>query len=243
MFGVQPIIMIVLSAAALFVAISTALWFISGAESSQALPFTALTKSPTKLICTDKHTTCEYDAERGECESNPSWMIFNCPKACNACDLLDTKIRCSRKRMNVSDEPAYLPGDTDHMFREIIPRFQHAYDIEVLSESPWIIRFNNFLTDLEADAFIQTVNGRWQRSKAVASQQLNEFGSPTTAVTENRTSSQAWCQEGCKEDWRIHSVIRKIEHVVGIPYSHYEDFQVLRYENGQYYKEHHDMGE
>lgn len=235
--------MVILSVAALSAAIITTLWFSNAVQVTQKYTTPALTKPSSKLRCVDKYPTCEYDAHRGECEGNPSWMIFNCPKACNACELLETKVRCSRKRMNISDEPVYLPGDMDHMFREIIPRFQHAYDIEVLSESPWIVLFNNFLTDLEADAFLQTVNGRWTRSKSVASQELNEFGSPPSTVNENRTSSQAWCQESCKDDWRIHSVIRKIEHVVGIPYSHYEDFQVLRYENGQYYREHHDMGE
>ena len=44
---------------------------------------------------------CPRLAEEGECLKNPGWMIVNCPRACNACDLLDPKKRCDFVRSYV----------------------------------------------------------------------------------------------------------------------------------------------
>ena len=34
----------------------------------------------------------------------------------------------------------------------------------------------------------------------------------------------------------------RIERLLGVPQANYEQFQILRYEEGQYYRTHHDMG-
>jgi hypothetical protein len=190
--------------------------------------------------CKDRYDVCKEYAGRGECEKNPGWMTVSCAKSCNHCHLLDPKVRCNRNRLNVSDDPIYHPGDMEHMFREIVPRFSHIYDMEVVSESPFVVVFHNFLTHEECDAFIETVEGTWERSTDSGS--TNELGETGRLISQSRTSANAWCRHNCESNHHVQNVIRKIEEVTNIPYSHSESFQILRYELGQFYRVHHDMG-
>jgi hypothetical protein len=86
--------------------------------------------------CVDKKPHCSLSAERGECERNPGWMIVNCARSCNACELLDPQVRCDRARLNISTEPAYKPGDLNKMFESLPERFAQ-YGVNVVSTSPW----------------------------------------------------------------------------------------------------------
>ena len=73
----------------------------------------------------------------------------------------------------MSTTPSYLPGDMNKMFESIVERFGSTYDINVLSTDPWVVTFDNFLTDAEAKALITTVN-HWERSTDTGTS--NEFG-------------------------------------------------------------------
>ena len=55
-------------------------------------------------------------------------------------------------------------------------------------------------------------------------------------------SYSAWCSHRtkCRTDSVVHSVHKRIEMVTGIPANHSEDFQILKYEPGQFYRQHHD---
>jgi hypothetical protein len=99
-------------------------------------------------VCADRHDSCPNNAKRGECEKNPGWMIVNCALSCNACHLRDPKVRCDRSNLNISTSPIYNPGDMQAMFERIETEFSH-YGITVISKSPWIVTFDNFLTDAE----------------------------------------------------------------------------------------------
>jgi len=113
--------------------------------------------------CSDRHQQCIQFERQGECNNNPGWMIVNCPKSCKACHLRDAKVRCQRATLNISTEPIYKPGDLNWMFANIAEEFPH-YGITVISQSPWIVTFDNFLTDEETDALIATNEGNWERS-------------------------------------------------------------------------------
>lgn len=43
--------------------------------------------------CVDSHTNCDFWAEKGECESNPTYMLANCMKSCGACPKAEIKKR------------------------------------------------------------------------------------------------------------------------------------------------------
>jgi len=166
-------------------------------------------------------------------------MIMNCPKICNACHLRDPKIRCPRAALNMSTDPIYQPGDMNRMFTSIKSRFGHLYDINILSESPWVVTFDNFLTDKETKALIKTVK-KWERSTDTG--ETNEFGETGRILSSGRTSSNSWCTGDCSSHPDTRSILRKIEAVTGVPSDNYESFQVLKYELNQYYNTHHDYG-
>ena len=170
-------------------------------------------------------------------------MIINCPRSCdrhnNACALRDPQLRCSRTALNISTEPIYKPGDMHNMFSSIQSRFGDRYEINVLSESPWVVTFDNFLTDAEIHAIISTQE-RWERSTDTG--MTNEYGETGRILSTGRTSSNSWCRAECENHPDVRSAIRKIEEVTMVPYQNYESFQVLRYEKNQHYGVHHDYG-
>ena len=98
-------------------------------------------------VCEDRHEMCRGNSQNGECDRNPGWMIVNCPRSCNKCHLLDPKVRCARNHLNISSDPIYPPNAINEMFSSIKSKFSSRYTISVLSESPWVVTFDDFLTD------------------------------------------------------------------------------------------------
>jgi len=152
--------------------------------------------------------------------------------------LLDPKVRCDRKNLNISTDPTYKPGDMLDMFESIVPNFGSRYGVTVHSTDPYIVTFDNFLTDEESDALVSTVEGTWERSTDTGS--VNEFGETGRVLSQGRTSSNAWCRAQCEGNPHVQSVMRKIQEVTRVPRENYESFQILRYETGQQYTPHHD---
>ena len=57
-----------------------------------------------------------------------------------------------------------------------------------------------------------------------------------------RTSFQCWCNfPGCFMDEDIQRVARRIHHLTGTHFDNGEDIQIVRYEPGQFYRQHHDQ--
>ena len=179
--------------------------------------------------CIDRHKECKEFANQGECRKNPGWMTINCPRSCKTCHLRDPSIRCDRNRLGIITDPVYNPGDMSAMFKSIEEKFSHKYDIEVKSEDPWIITFDNFLSDAEINALISTQT-KWERSTDTGS--TNEFGETGRILSSGRTSSNSWCTADCENHPDVQSIIKKIEEVTLVPSDNYESFQVLRYDLG-----------
>ena len=189
--------------------------------------------------CTDRHRDCDGFADGNQCELNPGWMIMNCPVTCGACHLRTREARCQWENMNMSADPVYMPGELTKMFESIIDRFEDRYVVNVLSVYPYVVTFDNFLSNDEIRALTNTVKG-WQRS--TDSGDINSLGISGAKLSEGRTSSTSWCDSECENNQFVDSAYAKIEEVVNVPRSHYESFQVLRYEIGQKYDAHHDFG-
>jgi hypothetical protein len=111
--------------------------------------------------CKDIDVNCKYHASNGQCKQNPHWMIQNCPESCKLCQMRDDTTRCTREKLLVSNEPTYKTGYMDRIFTEIPSKFAH-FGVNVLSSPsmkdgmPWLITFDNFLSNAEVDAFLQT---------------------------------------------------------------------------------------
>lgn len=46
----------------------------------------SISSQPTSYVCEDNHENCQFWAEQGECDTNPSYMHYNCRLACDKCD-------------------------------------------------------------------------------------------------------------------------------------------------------------
>ena len=112
--------------------------------------------------------------------------------------------------------------------------------VNVVSTEPWIITFDTFMNESESDAIFNAVGDSFTRSTDTGS--YNKFGEAEKVVSQGRTSENAWCRAGCDDQPLVRSVIERIEKVTQVPYGNYEQFQVLRYLPGQYYRTHHDYG-
>jgi hypothetical protein len=188
--------------------------------------------------CHDRYPFCSKYAADGHCELNPGFMILNCPFACNACHLRDSAVRCTREYLNISSAPAFLPGEMESMFGSLKQAYKSAYDIRILSQDPFVVTFENFLSYDEAHALIARQT-RWQRSTETG--QSDAFGATGRVSSAARTSSTSWCiGPECENDPDVANVVRRMEQITGLHKDLFEPIQVLQYTLGQRYTVHHD---
>jgi prolyl 4-hydroxylase len=106
-------------------------------------------------------------------------------------------------------------------------------------EGPWVVAFENFLSNEEADRMIELgLQQGYERSADVGAMKFD--GTLDAIVNDGRTSTNAWCTDGCEEDPISRDIWKRIEQLTGIPEKNSEHFQILRYEEGQFYNVHHD---
>jgi len=194
--------------------------------------------------CINRHKLCAFWAVLGECEANPSYMTLQCAPSCETCHLIDIATRCP---VDSEAKPAFQPGEMDTMFRRIhdghfdqySPHFEHTPD-EGEKDGLWIVTFDNFVTEDEADRLIALGHDKnYERSLDVG---LPKFdGTFDTHLSQSRTSENAWCTDECEKDDITISVLNRIQNVTTVPHGNYESLQILKYTAGQYYKEHHDF--
>ena len=138
---------------------------------------------------------------------------------------------------------------------------------ESVKDGPWLITFDNFISNEEADRLIELggVEG-YKRSTDVGA--IKPDGSYTGKASDllfilfhsntsrlisllsqllledvhsTRTSENSWCMEKCMADPIAQNVVNRIEQVTQIPQTNSESLQLLRYGEGQYYGVHHDL--
>mmetsp|Transcript_7673 Transcript_7673/g.28262 ORF Transcript_7673/g.28262 Transcript_7673/m.28262 type:complete len:784 (-) Transcript_7673:2192-4543(-) len=100
-----------------------------------------------------------------------------------------------------------------------------------LSDSPRVVQFQNFATAEECDKLMELSKKSMRRSQVVA-------GEGRSSIDKARTSSGASLSKFM--DPLVGVVQERIANVTGLPEAHSEPFQVLKYENGQEYKQHFD---
>mmetsp|Transcript_35266 Transcript_35266/g.41592 ORF Transcript_35266/g.41592 Transcript_35266/m.41592 type:complete len:429 (+) Transcript_35266:47-1333(+) len=198
-----------------------------------------------KNACQDRHRRCKQDAKNGECIRNPGWMIVNCPQSCDKCDMLDMSKRCDRKlpHLNMSDVPTWSPGDLNIMFNDIMnnPKWS-KYNPTALSQppnGPWVVTFDNVIQADESESLVMSVSSQFERSTDTG--EANELGEAQKLVSTGRTSENAWCIGQCYSNKKVVELTDRIADITKVPHGNYENFQVLRYRPGQFYRVHHDM--
>eukprot|EP00804_Cyclotella_cryptica_P029939 CCRYP_020080-RA/>CCRYP_020080-RA protein AED:0.17 eAED:0.17 QI:302/1/1/1/0.5/0.33/3/416/480 len=215
-------------------------------------------KNRINYKCRNMESDCSFWAALGECQENSDYMKINCAPACQSCELLDIRLKCP---ITEDNKMVYKPGELNALMERIVdnsdgkgtylqynpkaisrPKIRSdgtaAPGVEV--DGPWIVLFENFVSEAEAEALIAAgAKKGYERSADVGAE--NPDGSHEEDVNDGRTSYNAWCDEElCNDDPIIGPVIQRIANVTETPVENSEDLQLLRYEPGQYYRQHHD---
>jgi prolyl 4-hydroxylase len=104
-------------------------------------------------------------------------------------------------------------------------------ELETLSLQPLVLSIRNFLEPDECALIVKLADGRMHNSGV--SHMDKDKGK---AAKEWRTSTQAWVRS--QEHPTIAAIDARVEGLTGVPTSHQEDVQVLRYELTQHYSAH-----
>jgi prolyl 4-hydroxylase len=203
--------------------------------------------------CLNRHEHCSFwAAVQGLCDTNPA-MVTDCAPACLTCDMLDIKARCPFDPTTAAPS-AWQPGDLNRMFERIVT--DPAYNVSVHSRpatsfhtddqgpffnGPWVVTLDNFLSPAECDRLIALghVQG-FERSMGVDMDQRRFDGTMIPTTVKKRTSTTAWCLKECSADPVVAKIRQRMVDLTGIPDDNAEPPQLLRYEAGQFYKEHTD---
>lgn len=165
--------------------------------------------------CQDDNADCERWALTGQCVKNSEFMMANCRKSCGVCGPFGPA--CERK-----GAAAITPGDIKTTFERAVADFPQ-YSPEVLHTDPWVVRFDNFVSDEEADRIIELCQEAFQRSLA---------GDQVSPV---RTSTQCWCNfPKCLQDPMLMAVEQRVANLTRVPVTNGEFMQVVRYDEGQF---------
>ena len=206
--------------------------------------------------CTNQHESCTFWAAIGECTANPGYMEINCAPTCYTCHKLLFENRCPIPD-NIEETNVWHAGDLNRMFDNIIsnPYYTQQYGpIDVIlrpgmkpptaknynyDDSPWVVVIDNFISPDECESLIELGAKRgYEISKDVGARKFD--GTYDSKQSSGRTSTNAWCVEECYNHTTTQQVIAKIENLTGIPDSNSEHLQLLRYDVGQFYEQHHD---
>ena len=149
--------------------------------------------------------------------------------------------RCEAKRRRCArppnTPPAVTSGGITRTMQRILSDFPQ-YSPKAISQpggnygpnAPWVLTLENFVSDEEADAFVSGCSNHFDRS--LAGDQLSPV----------RTSYQCWCsQNECERHPLTQAVAQRISNLTRAPVRYMEPFQVVRYEVGQFYRQHHDQ--
>ena len=181
--------------------------------------------------CVDSKDECAKWAGMGECENNRRFMLSGCSVSCNVCR--EKKVGCERR----STAPGLAsPDGLTNMFKRALVDFPQ-FSPKALSSpeeaqgAPYILQFENLISEEEAQTMIALAGEKLERS--LAGDQLSPV----------RTSTQYWCDDSddCTSHPTILEVTRRMMNVTTMGVDHAEYFQILRYEKGQFYKVHHDQ--
>lgn len=146
----------------------------------------------------------------------------------------ESRRRRSRVRCPVGDRTGLFPASTsiEEFFQRLSTDVRYSsYGPAVLSSDPWILQFDNFLSASECEAMIRDID--WWADDVTA-------GTGGSNLYRNSSSFSCGGREECSNRTGIQTYRKRVVDVLGIGLEHSEDLNVLRYEEGGYYKKHHD---
>ena len=184
-------------------------------------------------------------------------MQLKCAPACSSCDKMDI---CNRCPIEPGNEVIWKAGDLNTLMERIVDDADGSGDYKrynptalsrpilkrdgspapgVEKDGPWVVVLENFVTAEEADRLVEIGKSQgYDRSADVGKEKPD--GSHESKVSDSRTSHNTWCKEGCSDDPLVAPVVNRIANTMGTQVANAEYLQLLQYEPGQYYRQHHD---
>lgn len=200
--------------------------------------------------CINRHEKCSEWAAVGLCEANSPFTGMYCCPACRSAELLDPAKRCPP---DPDAEAVWSePGQLDAMFERVVESYV-GRGAKVLSRppsGPWVVSIDDFLSSDECDRLIAHghAEGYYHSVESPEQYDGNDGNGVTDVftqgrVSEVRTSSNAWCEGDCESDPDFDGVLDRVfgDLLGGVHRKHSEYLQLLRYQQGQAYGEHHDF--
>mmetsp|Transcript_29549 Transcript_29549/g.44770 ORF Transcript_29549/g.44770 Transcript_29549/m.44770 type:complete len:270 (-) Transcript_29549:30-839(-) len=166
------------------------------------------------------------------CDDNPKYMKKECGPACQSCDfVLEMAEKC---KVDPKAKLALEAGGMDALFERMIKVSEEmGLETKIWSkppEGPWVLTLENFTSSKDISTLLDYgAKDGYERSKA------------GDAVLKVRTSSHAWCANECYNDPIVKDLRQRIVDITGVPELNFESLQLLKYEEGQFYKSHHDF--
>jgi prolyl 4-hydroxylase len=207
--------------------------------------------------CRNEHESCAYWAAVGACDENEEFMAINCAPLCWSCNH-SAERRLTAPSFDDENCPVdygtntWQPGDLDKMFERIAtdpafasleprvlsrPTLAPGDDLETADYvvgGPWMVVFDSAVTEQEADRLVE-MGGMEGYERSLDVTETFADGSLKQEVSAGRTSTNAWCTGPCAEDASAQAVADRMETITGIPEKYAENFQLLRYTEGQFY--------
>ena len=187
----------------------------------------------------NKDSMCSLWASQNECDNNPKYMTLSCGPACRTCELISHEYRCPIDK----DAPTALhAGDLDKMFERILQEYIHLTPT-VLSRppnGPWVVQLDTFTTGDECDRLVEY--GQKEGYESSQTSGRKHAGGTVEGIISNpgRTSTNAWCEGECERDPVVVPLFQRMEDLLGVPRENSESLQLLKYEEDQFYRKHHD---
>lgn len=156
--------------------------------------------------------------------------------------------RCSR---GPNYEPARRPGDLNETFAAIMSGAFSEYAPRVVNTDPWIVYFDNFLSEAEVAEYEETLfDLELVRSKVTLDD--SAFSKLITKIpfvkqmrwqNSPRNSLIRVCDLRCKTAPIVRKVEERASRICHVPLEHFETVQPFTYKEGMFYKAHTDNGQ
>jgi prolyl 4-hydroxylase len=178
--------------------------------------------------------------ETGQCHENPDFMNTTCAPVCETCEQLSYEYRCPIDK--TAPKALNHIGDLDRLFERILQGDEfERFAPSILSspnnakKGPWVVQLDRFASVEECDRLIR-LGGEIGYAASLTLGTTHPNGG-----NRGRTSTSAWLtHEQCEADSLVSSLLDRVETLLGIPKNNTEHVQLLRYEESQFYGQHHD---
>ena len=117
-------------------------------------------------------------------------MLIHCAPACQSCGQFSFLLSCP---IDDYEEGIWQKGDLEATFQRIAT--EYANTGTVVSDDPWLIQLEDFLTPEECQTLINLGGARGYKRSENLADKMNFDGATYSEMIKGRTSQNAWCDE------------------------------------------------